>query len=258
MPRPTRSEDTGSSHSPSNTFFDKQWVIYQKVLKNNYMGHREIYAILHKFFSQYFHSPFSMLDLGCGDANYIARSLLNTKIAAYTGIDLSNSALTIAQENMMTLQCKKIFRRKDLYEVVNDPLENKNQKFDVIFASFALHHLTLRQKDIATHCIYQLLNDNGVFVLVDVVRQKGESRDTYLNRYLKDVRQRWSSLTSEEYTLIEEHITSNDLPETRETLQSLARKHGFAEKECLYIDALSTTQLLVFYKQLPFFSCRGD
>ena len=28
-------------------FFNKQWKIYQKVLNNNYMGHNEIYAILH-------------------------------------------------------------------------------------------------------------------------------------------------------------------------------------------------------------------
>jgi hypothetical protein len=47
--------------------------------------------------------------------------------------------------------------------------------------------------------------------------------------------------------MVETHISNNDFPETRETLDSIARKHGFLRVECLYRDPLDTSQLLCFY-----------
>ena len=69
----------------SNEFFNQQWSIYQKILSNNYMSHRECYALLHRFLVGYFHKPYSLLDLGCGDASFTVRSLLDTPIVAYKG-----------------------------------------------------------------------------------------------------------------------------------------------------------------------------
>ncbi|MBW4636573.1 MAG: class I SAM-dependent methyltransferase [Iphinoe sp. HA4291-MV1] len=76
-----------------NEFFNTQWKLYQKILSNNYMKHREIYGVLHKFLVSYFQKPFSLLDLGCGDASFAVQALLNTTITFYTGIDLSKSDL---------------------------------------------------------------------------------------------------------------------------------------------------------------------
>jgi methylase of polypeptide subunit release factors len=81
-------------------FFNKQWKIYQKVLNNNYMGHNEIYGILHKFLLNNFQKPFKMLDLGCGDASLTSLVLSNTNITSYHGVDLSIAALEIAKENL--------------------------------------------------------------------------------------------------------------------------------------------------------------
>lgn len=52
----------------SNELFNNQWILYQKILNNNYMGHQEIYDILHEFLLSNFQKPFKMLELGCGDA----------------------------------------------------------------------------------------------------------------------------------------------------------------------------------------------
>ena len=84
--------------------------------------------------------------------------------------------------------------------------------------------------------------------MIDVVRQAGEKRETFIGRYLENVRNRWSLLTPEEYEIVEEHISSNDLPETEETLRLLGRKHGFTRVERVYKDPLNTTQFLVFYR----------
>ena len=81
-----------NSSDPSNEFFNEQWELYQKVLSNNYMGHREIYNVLHEFLVNYYNKPFKMLDLGCGDASFSSQALLDTKINSYCGIDLSEPA----------------------------------------------------------------------------------------------------------------------------------------------------------------------
>jgi hypothetical protein len=53
------------------------------------MEHREIYGVLHKLLTDYLPTPFSLLELGCGDASLTVQALLNTTVASYTGIDLS-------------------------------------------------------------------------------------------------------------------------------------------------------------------------
>ncbi len=80
-------EQSGVSSVPSNEFFNHQWQLYQKILNNNYMGHREIYRILHEFLARYSPKPFKMIDLGCGDASFVAQALMNTTITFYQGID---------------------------------------------------------------------------------------------------------------------------------------------------------------------------
>lgn len=61
----------------SNELFNNQWILYQKILNNNYMGHQEIYDILHEFLLSNFQKPFKMLELGCGDATFTAKALLS-------------------------------------------------------------------------------------------------------------------------------------------------------------------------------------
>ncbi|MDY7013154.1 MAG: ubiquinone biosynthesis protein UbiE, partial [Cyanobacteriota bacterium] len=59
----------------SNEFFNQQWQLYQKILFNNYMGHQEIYGVLHELLINDLKKPFSLLDLGCGDASFTAQAL---------------------------------------------------------------------------------------------------------------------------------------------------------------------------------------
>ncbi|MBV9387848.1 MAG: class I SAM-dependent methyltransferase [Chroococcidiopsidaceae cyanobacterium CP_BM_ER_R8_30] len=234
--------------TPSNEFFNEQWRLYQKVLNQNYMGHQEIYDVLHKFLGSYYNKPFKMLDLGCGDASFAAQALLDTTVNFYCGIDLSEPALEIARSNTAKLSGEKMFIHGNLFELVLQLSQNQEEQFDTILASFALHHLSLEQKDCLISQLPHLLKTDGVFLLIDIVLPIEEDRETYIRRYLENVRQYWSLLTPQEFFRVEEHISSSDFPETQETLYSLARKHHFSRVDCLYHDPLDTTQLLCFYK----------
>ncbi|PSB02475.1 ubiquinone biosynthesis protein UbiE [Merismopedia glauca CCAP 1448/3] len=212
------------------------------------MGHREIYTVLHELLVSHFQKPFRMLELGCGDASFTAQALVDTNIAAYQGIDLSEVALEIAEENLAAIAIETILLKGDLSNFTNELPQNKPQQFDIIMTSFALHHLDLAQKDSVINNISNCLNPDGIFILIDVVRQENEEREAYIRRYLNDVEQRWSMITPQEYSMVENHISASDFPETQQTLRQLAAKHNFSRVECLYGDRLDTTQLLCFYR----------
>ena len=118
MSEATQPEGIAGPSIRSNEFFETHWRIYQKVLNNNYMGHREISNVLQEFLASYFHEPFSLLDLGCGDSSFTARSLSNSAIAYYRGIDLSHAALEIARNNISLLPCTSIFTHGDFYKII--------------------------------------------------------------------------------------------------------------------------------------------
>jgi SAM-dependent methyltransferase len=228
-------------------FFNEQWNVYQKVLINNYMGHREIYDVLHQLLLKQFPESFKMLELGCGDASFTAQALVDTNIVFYQGIDLSEVALKIAQKNLEAIAAEKILITGDLANFNSELPSQEAEQFDVIMTSFALHHLSLAQKDAVISKISNCLKTDGIFILIDVVRQDQEEREAYIRRYLDDVEQRWDRITPEEYLMVEGHISSSDFPETQETLRRLAIQHNFSRVDCLYCDRLDTTQLLCFY-----------
>jgi ubiquinone/menaquinone biosynthesis C-methylase UbiE len=227
--------------------FNQQWEIYQKVLNHNYMGHREIYAILHDFLVNGWKKPFSMLELGCGDASYTAQALVDTNIASYQGIDLSQVALEIARQNLEAIACPKTLIEGDLCNFAAQLAQERSPQFDIIMTSFALHHLDLAQKDALICDVSHYLKPDGVFVLIDVVRQEQETREAYIRRYLQDIAERWQAIAPEEYLSLENHISVGDFPETQQTWRELATKHNFSRVECLYSDRLNTSQLLCFY-----------
>lgn len=232
----------------SNELFNNQWTLYQKVLNNNYMGHQEIYDVLHGFLISHFQKPFAMLELGCGDASFTTQALLDTSVMSYRGIDLSKAALEIANVNIASIPCSKSFTEGDFSQLVPELVKKQQDSFDVILISFALHHLLLEQKDSIIAQLFNLLTENGVFILIDIVRKSEEDRETYIKRYLDGVQKSWSLVTGEEYSMVENHISSDDFPETQQALYSIAKKHKFSRVECLYTDPLETTQLLCFFR----------
>jgi SAM-dependent methyltransferase len=190
------------------------------------MHHDDIFRDVERFLAGRFaNSPFSLLDLGCGSACHIARAFRGRSVSRYVGYDLSDIALEHAAHNLADLPCHKELRRADLL----DGARTGGETFDVIFSSFALHHLSSLQKAEVFQSAHERLSEGGVLLVIDTMRDDGEERPIYLDRYCSWLRSRCKTLSPEELDFLCEHIRDNDFPETIMDFAAMAAKAGFCE-----------------------------
>jgi SAM-dependent methyltransferase len=213
------------TNAATRNFFD-EWAIYDQILAHNYMHHDDIFRDVQRFLAnRYGNLPFSLLDLGCGSAYHVARALRGRSVSRYVGYDLSDVALEHAASNLGDLACPKELRRGDLL----DGVTTGGEIFDVIFSSFALHHLSSVQKAELFQSAHERLSEGGVLLLIDTMRDDGEERAIYLDRYCSWLRSRCKTLSTDALDFLCEHIRNNDFPETIIDFGAMATKAGFCE-----------------------------
>jgi 2-polyprenyl-3-methyl-5-hydroxy-6-metoxy-1,4-benzoquinol methylase len=104
----------------------------------------------------------SILDLGCGTGTlltYLSQRLPSAKLV---GLDLSSEMLKQATNKINKFQLKNIdFRNIDVNQF------ETAEKFDIITCLNSFHHYSNHNQIIKK--IHSLLNDNGIFILVDPI-----------------------------------------------------------------------------------------
>ena len=150
------------------------------------MYHKELIEVAQKrLCSDTISIPTSFLDLGCGDAYFVSHVFDKETSLHYTGVDLSESALKDARENLeehskwnVNLHCG------DLLSF----LKQNKVKFQVASCGFSLHHLSTEDKRAVFEEVKRSLLPGGLFLLYDVVRDQ-ETRDeinkVQIERYKK-------------------------------------------------------------------------
>ncbi|CAF0849975.1 unnamed protein product [Didymodactylos carnosus] len=87
-----------------DTLFLKSWHTYRQILAENYNQHETLFSKLPDYINSKLKEPFSLLDLGCGDAAYLTKLFhehnIWRRIISYTGVDLSSEAMKIGEENI--------------------------------------------------------------------------------------------------------------------------------------------------------------
>lgn len=209
--------------------FRKAWGTYQKVISNNLMFHQEIsYAIKQLFETS--PGPLRLLDLGCGDASHIARILKPGQLAEYCGCDLFPYALDDARTSLQPFGIPATLLCQDMIDVMQTSPANH---FDIVYSSYALHHLPVSEKQAFFMECSRILRRNGCVIIVDVMREEGEARPDYLDGYNGTVSTQWTALTPDEREQVQEHIRNCDFPETPSDLKALARNAGLTSSRRL-------------------------
>jgi cyclopropane fatty-acyl-phospholipid synthase-like methyltransferase len=207
----------------STGFFERSWSLYDLITEHNYMLHREIYARIADLLKlRKNQDQYRMLDLGCGNARFLAPSLRQFTPSHYEGVDLSEAALEEARDNLADLSCPVVLTHGDLLEAV----ESTEIKWDVIFTGFAVHHLTTEAKERFFQSAGRCLTDNGWLLMVDVVREESQSREDYLKYYLRLMRDRWTQIPPDQLETACAHVEAYDYPEYLSTLKEMAKASG--------------------------------
>ena len=203
--------------------FKDSWSLYDLITEYNYMSHQEIYAGVDQLLqSRNSLENACLLDLGCGNARYLAPCLKRSPPALYHGVDLSEAALAEARNYLTGLPGQVILTHADLL----DAIESTDKVWDVIFTGFAIHHLTLDAKKRFFQAVGKCLSQNGWLILVDVVRDEGQSRESYLDGYLNFMRKGWISVPHDQLEEACTHVHDWDYPEPLSSLQEMAISSG--------------------------------
>jgi SAM-dependent methyltransferase len=219
---------TSTQHRDAAGIFIDAWSLYGRVVSHNHMYHREIFADVGEYLRARFGGEaISVCDLGCGDARHFSDALRGLSVRSYQGCDLSETALAQARTNVASLGLEAELACADL----SDYLRDGAKQFELVFSSFALHHLSTAEKGEAFRQVSRSLGPGGLFLLVDVARYEGESHESYMRAYCDWIRNEWDGFSPEELATICDHITGNDLPETVATLARLAAAAGLSAPE---------------------------
>lgn len=231
MPEPATDE---------TTLFRQSWTLYDSLAERNYMFHREIYAHVTALLSQRrAGGPYSLLDLGCGNTRFIAPCLKSAMPSRYAGVDLSEAALKEAREYLSGLDHVAL-DHQDMLQAV----QAAEVSFDVIFSGYAVHHLDAKGKQELFHACAAKLTPGGQFILVDVVREEGQTREEYLEGYLDFMRTQWTAVRPDHLEEACGHVAAYDFPETFSDLKRMAAAASLTHVRL--VDRFAQHHVLVF------------
>jgi 2-polyprenyl-3-methyl-5-hydroxy-6-metoxy-1,4-benzoquinol methylase len=212
--------------------FQEQWSTYRKLVESRCLAHREVGTILQDTLNDLFKSPFSFLDIACGDASLMKTALQGTQVRHYHGIDLSQAALELAASNLASMPFEVDLDHRDFIEA----MMRRPEHADAAWCSLSVHHLATNDKLKLMKAIRGAVGARGIFLLYEPTCRDGEDRPAWLDRCLRTNKPLWSVLTSAEWDQIWAHVTAWDFPETAAVWCELGRNAGFAEARQVFVD----------------------
>ncbi len=228
-------------------FFQNVWNLYWRLVDENYLAHREVYARLNRLLKERGPAPFTVLDLGCGDASYMVKGLAGTHVARYTGVDVTPGALQLARANLDGLGFETRFVLDEYARYVQTSAETA----DIIWIGLSLHHLTLEQKQGFLADCRARLSPGGCMLVFEPLLRDGEARPAYLERWWATIQRAWSRVAPAEMGTIRRHVNEADFPESVATLDDLARAAGWAGARLVLADPTELYGLIAFDPPLP-------
>ena len=221
----------------------EEWQVYEKLLILDYMDHRAFFARLQAEVQGRFQRPPAILDLGCGDLTPILPMLAQAPVQRYVGIDESDVALAIAASRLDELSQSSRLIRGDLVAVLDDI----SGPFDLVLASFSLHHLAdPADKLLTLKHVRRLLTEDGFFAMIDVLCTEAEPRERYLERWIANAESRYLELQPADKALLFDHVRARDFPLSLNSWRTLGMEAGLPRVEVLLEDREGLNRLVTF------------
>lgn len=247
MTAPDASNRRGEPSVEEATRWFNQWHIYRSIVDADWMAHREIFTAIKAWMLVRHPGPFTLIDLGCGDAGFIRKTFDETGLWAYTGVDASAAALAQARKELLGARFEVAFIQADMLASLDAIGDSGAPACDVALTNYAVHHLPAEEKRRFFQLAHAAIRPGGSLLYGDIFRRDGETRDHYVKSYLRMMRETWTGMPPESLASTIEHITQRDFPETNDAVCDMAREAGFREgSRELFRDAAGFHRLLAF------------
>jgi SAM-dependent methyltransferase len=214
---------------PASALFEEQWQTYRKVIAGNLMYHREVHQRLRRVLIEEAPPQFDFVDVGCGDASFMAETLRDTLVGGYHGIDLSQPALDLAAASLHGIDCPVKLENRNFV----DALEHWAGRIDVVWIGQSLHHLVTAGKLALMQRIRGLSGGKGLLLIWEPTLLDGEDRDGWFDRFRAN-RPSWAALSDGEFAAIDAHNRAADYAENSATWRELGTQAGFARATELF------------------------
>ncbi|WP_067520020.1 class I SAM-dependent methyltransferase [Endozoicomonas ascidiicola] len=205
--------------------FQDHWRLYQKILNEDYMGHREIASFLQQALAPPL-KQLRVLELGCGDGDLFFRLTPRVSVGHYVGVDITEFALNIFKERLNEKDDLPVDVRLHHRDMLSF-LTQCDDQFDVIVAGYCVHHLSADDKQQLLMSVLPCLKSGGQLFLYDLFLKDTHDKNAYIRDYMAEVRQRWMSLSESEQVMVESHISECDFPETVSSYREWAEGVGY-------------------------------
>lgn len=210
----------------------EEWHPYDRLIKYNYMRHREMIELLRQYSTTRSLEGNHLLELGCGNAHTIAEAFSNVGQLHYSGMDLSNTALTSAAARLKPLDWDLRLIPGDLRE----SLDSFKASVDLVVAGFSLHHFSSADNLHILKAVKRCLSKGGECIIYDIVTREREPRDDYIARLVSGIRNLDMGLNPEQTESIAHHVEHYDYPISLAHWEQLATEAGFERLTCKYRD----------------------
>lgn len=221
-PTPVEAEQVGR-------FFASQWSVYERLVRANLLCHQELFGALREDLLS-LPPGFSLLDLASGDAGSLAKALAGMRVSRCLAVDLAGGpVLLAARDNLRFRGIPAEVKQAEFLDFVSTP---PKRVFDVVTLSYSLHHLSSSDKGRFFQGLAHWLKPGGDFWLLDEIIPADIDRKEWLRRQLERMHQLGGSVLSpQEWSGVDEHIATCDIPERVEDYEKMALDAGFASME---------------------------
>lgn len=205
---------------------------------NYYLPFRKLFIETAKSVANHFlqeKARLRLLDLGCGDGFFVER--FNPRSAdELVLVDGSPEMLEAARKRLKASSCSNIQYLHSSFQQLmeRDPLPGR---FDFIFSSLAIHHLSAKDKVRLYNYIYQHLEGNGVFIIYDVVLAPSEPLEAwYIASWQEFIERNTQEEIKEKILRIPRQYKDNsdNIPDTLEYQMDALKEIGFSNVDCYF------------------------
>lgn len=230
------------SDAVARELFVEQWIVYQICIRNDYLSHKGAYGALHALLTSRFASPFSFLDLACGNVGPCVGALQGTTVAHYHGVDLALPDPKTTVPKLERLNCDIELEECDYVEAIR----NRPEPADVVWTGLSLHHLNADEKQDLMREIRRMIGPEGLFAAYEPTLAGGEDRDGFCGRFETHARRYFTDLSSEELDFLSMHVYVWDRPESMDSWRAIGEGTGFAKTDLLFTDPFDFFRVICF------------